>query len=90
MENIYITFEKLYNELLQRKRLYKEYNEFNNEKEQNLILYREKENYIKSIPQYLSNIEISTLKPQKLLNINVTEKILDCNLSQKLPQTLFV
>ena len=89
-KNEKITFEKLNNELLQRKRLFDKYNQFNNEKEINLISYREQENYIKSIPQYLSNIETNTLKAQKLLNINITEKILDCNISQKLPQTLFV
>jgi hypothetical protein len=85
-----ITFEKLNNELLQRKRLYDKYIKFNEEKENNLINYREQENYIKSIPQYLSNIEVSTLKAQKLLNINITEKIFHNHLSQKLPQSLFV
>ena len=89
-KNEKVTFEKLNNELLQRKRLFDKYNQYNNEKEHNLISYREQENYIKSIPQYLSNIETSTLKAQKLLNINVIEKILDCNISQKLPQSLFV
>ena len=51
-----VTVEKLNNELLNRKRLFDKCNEITSQKEKNLTIFSEKENYIKSLPIYIISI----------------------------------
>jgi hypothetical protein len=85
-----VTLEKLNNEFLNRKKLYEKYEQLNLEKENNLKIYKEKENFIKSIPITLTNIENETIKVQNLYQINITEKIKEEKYINKLPKPLFI
>ena len=85
-----VTLEKLNNEFLNRKKLYEKYEQLNLEKENNLKIYKEKENFIKSIPITLTTIENETIKVQNLYQINITEKIKEEKYINKLPKPLFI
>ena len=85
-----VTLEKLNNEFLNRKKKYEQYEQLNLEKENNLKIYKEKENFIKSIPLTLTNIENETIKVQNLYQINITEKIKEEKYINKLPKPLFI
>lgn len=85
-----VTVEKLNNELLNRKRLFDKCNEITSQKEKNLTIFSEKENYIKSLPNYLNSINTNSSQAQSLLNANLYQKMHNEKLSSLLPQPLYV
>lgn len=85
-----VTVEKLNNELLNRKRLFDKCNEITSQKEKNLTIFSEKENYIKSLPNYLNSINTNSSQAQSLLNANLYQKLQKEKLTPHLPQPLYV
>ena len=96
IKNIYpsqfedITIDKLNEELLHRKRLHDKYNDLSLQKETNLNVFSEKQNYIKSLPSYLNKINTNSIQAQNLLNAGFINKYENEKLSKNLPQPLYV
>ena len=96
IKNIYpsqiedITIDKLNEELLHRKRLHDKYNDLSLQKETNLNVFSEKQNYIKALPSYLNKINTNSIQAQNLLNAGFINKYENEKLSKNLPQPLYV
>ena len=96
IKNIYpsqiedITIDKLKEELLHRKRLHDKYNDLSLQKETNLNVFSEKQNYIKALPSYLNKINTNSIQAQNLLNAGFINKYENEKLSKNLPQPLYV
>lgn len=57
---------------------------------ENILKLREKENFLKELPNNLSNLEFSTIKAQELLNLRLTEMNKFSTNSDYLPPPLYV
>jgi hypothetical protein len=77
-------------ELEMRKSLDEKVKSLKKNKEDNNSKLKEKENFIRELPIYLNNLEVSTLKAQSYLNLGITEKNKNLILAEKLPQALYV
>lgn len=73
-----------------RKKLNDKVNNLVKEKDENIIKLKEFEKFYGELPNYLNNLENSTLKSQNYLNLNFSNANKNLNLSGKLPSPLFV
>ncbi len=60
------------------------------EKDLNEDKLKQKEIFFRELPSYMKDLEISTLKAQNYLNLNISSHNSNSILSEKLPQPLFV
>ena len=63
--------------------------EVNFEREKNLNKLKEKEKFLRELPNYLNTLETSSLKSQEILDLKITEGINSNRLIDKLPLPLF-
>lgn len=89
-KNIKVNIDMLKQELTNRKTLNDKYQALMEEKKDNLSLLEQNQSFVKSLPQYLKNLETSTLQAQKLFNVNISEKKRNEKLALQLPQPLYV
>lgn len=77
-------------ELGTRKKLNENVNSLLKEKEENIAKQKDFEKFFSDLPKYFENLDNSTLKAQKYLNLNFKQKNHNLNLSGNLPTPLFI
>ena len=70
--------------------MHDKYNDLSLQKETNLNVFSEKQNYIKALPSYLNKINTNSIQAQNLLNAGFINKYENEKLSKNLPQPLYV
>jgi hypothetical protein len=82
--------DKLECELEMRKELNQTVEELKIKKNLRESSLKEKEKFMEELPNYFSKFDESTLKAQKFLHLEITQKNQNYNLSEKLPSPLYV